>query len=141
MRDSRIDGATYFPFVRNQSYSQLSSKGAIALAMLGWHLSLLQYALLNGSNFPRLLMLDSPLSHVGHDATDSAFKDQQIVDAFYDLLLQLHRTRAGEFQIIVVDNRPPAAAGEMVAANFTRDPNQGRFGLIDDEQTPLPGDG
>lgn len=138
MRDSRFDQSTFRPMVRDQMYGELSSRGAVSLAIVAWHLAVLRYALERGSRFPRLLMLDSPLNHVGHDATDEAFKDQQIVDAFYKLLLELNRQRGTEFQILIVDNRPPAAANELVAVNFTRDPSAGRFGLIDDEHTPLP---
>ncbi len=138
MRDSRIDFATFRPMIRNQAYGELSSRGAVSLAIVAWHLAVLRYALENGSRFTRLLMLDSPLNHVGHDATDEAFKDQQIVDAFYKLLLDLNRTRGDDFQILIVDNRPPAAATELIAVNFTRDPSVGRFGLIDDEHPPLP---
>ena len=138
MRDSRIDSTSYHPVVRNQSYRQLSSKGAIALTMVSWHLSILRHALGQGSRFSKLLMFDSPLSHVGHDATDAAFKDQQIVDAFYEMLLVLHRDRGRDFQVIIVDNRPPPAASEMIAAKFTGDTTQGRFGLIDDEHPHVP---
>lgn len=138
MRDSCVDRATFRPMIRNQAYGELSSRGAVSLAIVAWHLAVLRYALENGSRFPRLLMLDSPLNHVGHDATDEAFKDQQIVDAFYALLLDLNRRRGDDFQVIIVDNRPPAAASELIAVNFTRDPSVGRFGLIDDEHPPLP---
>jgi hypothetical protein len=137
MRHSRIDPATYLPVVRNQPYGQLSSKGAIALVMVAWHLAVLRYALSPGSLVPRLLMLDSPLSQVGHDATDEQFKDQQIVDAFYTFLLKLHREQGSDFQVIIVDNRPPSSAAEMIAVTFTRDPAMGRFGLIDDEHPSL----
>lgn len=137
-RDSRVDAQTYRPVVRNQSYGQLSSKGAVALAMVAWHLAVLRYSLESRSRFPRLLMLDSPLSHVGHDSKDEQFKDQQIVEAFYASLLALHRSRGGEFQLVLVDNRPPEAAAEMVTVAFTRDPSVGRFGLIDDEHPSLP---
>lgn len=138
MRDARIDSATFLPRIRHQAYGELSSRGAVSLAIVAWHLAVLRFALDKGSRFPRLLMLDSPLSHVGHDATDEAFKDQQIVDAFYKLLLDLHRTKGADFQILLVDNRPPPTAKELIAVNFTRDPSAGRFGLIDDEHPPLP---
>jgi AAA domain len=137
MRDSRIDAESYHPVVRNQSYRQLSSKGAIALAMVSWHLAVLRYALGQRSRFPKVLMLDSPLSHVGHDASDAEFKDQQIVDAFYQMLLGLHHKHGPEFQLIIVDNRPPASADEMIAVEFTGDATRGRFGLIDDEHPPV----
>lgn len=138
MRDSRIDPVTFHPMVRNRAYGELSSRGAVSLAIVAWHLAVLRYALEKGSRFPRLLMLDSPLNHVGRDATDVAFKDQQIIDAFYKLLLDLDHGWKDEFQILMVDNRPPTEASELVAVTFTRDASQGRFGLIDDEHSELP---
>jgi hypothetical protein len=136
LEDARIDDQTYLPYVRNQPYPELQSKGAISLCVVAWHLGLLQYALNEHSRFPMLLMLDSPLNHVGHDSADPGFKDQQLVDAFYDFLWRLHSTRAKDFQLIICDNRPPASAEDMIAVRFTRDPALGRFGLIDDEHPP-----
>jgi hypothetical protein len=129
-----IDLSSYRPFVRGQPYPALSSKGAISLAVVAWHLAILEDALKvdSRSQFPLLLLFDSPLSHVGRAADDPEFRDQKLVDGFYAVLARLHK-RASEFQIFIVDNRPPAAAREMLAAEFTGDPAHGRYGLIDDE--------
>ncbi len=141
LRDAFVDDKSYLPFVRNQPYPELSSKGAISLAVVVWHLGLLEYALKTNSRsrYPRLLMLDSPLSHVGRGSDDPEFRDQKIVDAFYALLTKLH-ARANEFQIIMVDNRPPPAGKKFIAVEFTGDPSHGRYGLIDDEHPPLTAD-
>jgi hypothetical protein len=48
------------------------------------------------------------------------------------VLVRLHK-RASEFQLFIVDNHPPASAKEMLAVEFTGDPVNGRYGLIDDE--------
>lgn len=129
-----VDLASYRPFVRGQPYPELSSKGAISLAVVAWHLAVLEESLKGGSRsqFPLLLLLDSPLSHVGRDAADPEFRDQKLVDGFYAVLARLHK-RASEFQIFIVDNRPPASAREMLAIAFTGHPTNGRYGLIDDE--------
>jgi DNA repair exonuclease SbcCD ATPase subunit len=132
-RNPRIDRSTYLPFVREQPYSALSSSGAIALVVASWHLALLQVAIQEGTLHPRVLMLDSPLSHVGHDATDAQFKDQQIVEAFYAVLKRMHEASGSQFQLLVCDNRPPASARDLIQVEFTGDPEVGRFGLIDDE--------
>jgi hypothetical protein len=134
-----VDLASYRPFVRGQPYQELSSKGAISLAVVAWHLAVLEDALKAGSHlqFPLLLMLDSPLSHVGRAADDPEFRDQKLVDGFYAVLTRLHK-RASEFQVIVIDNRPPATANEMLAVSFTGNPASGRYGLIDDEHLAAP---
>jgi hypothetical protein len=118
---------------------ELSSKGAISLAVASWHLALMEYALKSesSSQFPCLLMLDSPLSHVGRDTSDPEFRDQKLVDGFYAVLARLHERR-DRFQILICDNRPPVAAREMVSVEFTGDPTVGRYGLVDDEHPPLP---
>ena len=58
LRDAFIDTETYLPFVRNQLYPKLSSKGAISLAVVAYHLAILEYALQpsSRSRFPRLLI-------------------------------------------------------------------------------------
>jgi AAA domain len=135
LRDAFVDATSYRPFVRAQPYPALSSRGAISLAVAAWHLALLEQALMPDSRslFPRLLMLDSPLSHVGRAADDPEFRDQKLVDGFYAVLTRLNK-RAADFQIFVCDNRPPAAAREMVSVEFTGNPAvEGRYGLIDDE--------
>ena len=75
------------------------------------------------------MILDSPLSNVGHDAKDDEFRDQQIVNAFYALLTDLNR-RLSAAQLLVCDNRPPADASSMVAVRFTGDETKGRVGLV-----------
>jgi hypothetical protein len=141
LHNAYIDQATYRPFVRGQAYPALSSKGAIALSVTLWHVALLEYAIKphSRSRFPRLLMLDSPLNHVGRAADDPEFRDQKLVDAFYTMLRRLHE-RAGEFQLIMVDNHPPPSARDLIAVEFTGKVGVGRYGLIDDEHPVLPPD-
>jgi len=134
LQDCRVDMRTYLPIVRGQPYRFLLSKGAVALAISAWHLAVLRYSLENNSLFPRFLMLDSPLMSVGRDAQDDAFRDQRIVDGFYDFLESLQRDHGDAFQVIIVDNRPPKSAEHFIAVEFTGDPRSGRFGLIDDEK-------
>jgi hypothetical protein len=93
----RVDDRAYIPIVRNQPYGELSSRGAIALAVTAWHIALLQYSLTAQTLFPGVFLLDSPLSNVGHDAADKAFRDQRIVDSFYAPLLNLHRSSGSSF--------------------------------------------
>jgi hypothetical protein len=134
LNDCRFDNRTYLPIVRGQSYRYLLSKGAVALSISAWHLAVLRYSIEGNSLFPRFLMLDSPLMSVGRDAQDPAFRDQRIVDGFYELLESLHRDHADAFQVIIVDNRPPKTAEQFIAVQFTGNPKSGRFGLIEDEK-------
>jgi hypothetical protein len=53
-------------------------------------------------------------------------------------MLNRFHERAGELQIIMVDNRPPASARKLVAVEFSGNPREGRYGLIDDEHPILP---
>lgn len=134
LRGASIDPTTYRPLVRDQSYVELRSKGAIALVLTSWHLALVRFSLGGGTSLhPKLLLLDSPLSHVGRHSADIAFRDQQIVDAFYRLFSELDESASADFQVILVDNRPPDSARQYVVVEFTGDPGQGRIGLVDDE--------
>jgi hypothetical protein len=133
LEGARIDPNTFRPIVRESEYGALSSKGAVSLVVTAWHFAMLKYALRRHSIFPMVLLLDSPLSHVGRDASDPDFKDQQMVDAFYALLADLDAAHGDEFQIIMCDNHPPAAGQNMVVVEFTATPGTGRVGLISDE--------
>ncbi|HYH98769.1 hypothetical protein [Hyalangium sp.] len=135
-RAADLDPATYRPRVRGQLYGELSSKGAISLAVTMWHFAVLTYSLEAESFFPNLLMLDSPLSHVGQDSSDPSFRDQLIVDAFFGILMRLHQAHREHCQIILTNNRPPEYCRELIAVEFTGIAGQGRYGLIDDEVPP-----
>lgn len=127
------DPGAYQPIVRGARYGAVSSKGAVSLIVSSWHLAMIRLALSAPSRHPMLLMLDSPLSHVGRDSADPEFKDQQMVDAFYQLLGELHRSAASAFQIVLCDNHPPSGEPSLIIEQFTRDPSLGRYGLIEDE--------
>ena len=135
LRDVRVDSTSYLPVVRGQHYGELSSRGAIALAVTGWHLAILEYFSVHPGLFPGLMILDSPLSNVGHDSADQEFRDQQIVNAFYVLLADLD-AQFKNAQLLVCDNRPPSAADSMVIVRFTGDEDSGRVGLVGKEPEP-----
>lgn len=135
LREVRVDATSYVPIVRGQHYGELSSRGAIALAVTGWHLAVLEYFADHPGLFPGLMILDSPLSNVGHDAADHEFRDQQIVNAFYVLLADLD-ARLKHTQLLVCDNRPPSGADSMVIVRFSGDDTKGRVGLVGKEAKP-----
>ena len=135
LRDVRVDAHSYVPVVRGQHYGELSSRGAIALAVTGWHLAVLRYFAAHPGLFPGLMILDSPLSNVGHDAADHEFRDQQIVNAFYVVLADLD-ARLKRTQLLICDNRPPSGTDSMVIVRFTGDETKGRVGLVGKEPKP-----
>ena len=128
-----VDDRTYRPLLRGAPYGLLSSNGAISLAVACWHLAFLFYGVAEHTSHPGLLLLDSPFSHVGKSDTDAEFRDQRIVEGFYEQLRTLHESIAPSFQLVIVDNRPPDSANQLVTVQFTRNPADGRYGLIDDE--------
>jgi hypothetical protein len=79
------------------------------------------------------MILDSPLSNVGHDAADH--DDQQIVNAFYVVLADLD-ARLKHTQLLICDNRPPSGPDSMVIVRFTGDETKGRVGLVGKEPKP-----
>jgi hypothetical protein len=81
------------------------------------------------------MILDSPLSNVGHDSADQEFRDQQIVNAFYVLLADLDALFKNA-RLLVCDNRPPSTADSMVIVRFTGDEGSGRVGLVGKESEP-----
>ena len=48
-------------------------------------------------------------------------------------LMALEREQ-GAAQVIVVDNTPPPVAAKYIVRSFTRDPDHGLYGLIDNEK-------
>lgn len=126
----------FIPELRGQTYSKLSSAGAISLVVSSFFLSILDRSMEKATNYPDLLMIDSPLNQLGRDQKDKDFKDQIMVDAFYAYLDSFSKKHS-EFQIILVDNRVPDGRRDLVTIEFTRNPNKGRFGLIDDQTENL----
>lgn len=128
-------GEDYLPRIRGEHYGELSSKGAISLAQTVWMLTILMYGYQVGSRFPGLVLLDSPLTAVGHDGSraDSDFIDDELVEGLFELLGKINAQASNSVQVLVIDNRPPASAVDLVRVEFTRRANIGRFGLIGDE--------
>lgn len=127
-------GEDFLPHLRGDLYGNLSSKGAISVVMSLWVLVMAQYGAEGSSAHPGLVLLDSPLGSVGRDHSDPEFKDEQLAQGFYKVLVEFHRDLASELQVIIVDNRPPQGFEQMYSVEFTRDPEKGRFGLINDEK-------
>lgn len=122
----------FIPCLRGEPYSVMSSLGAISLSVAGFFISLLERSMSKDSNFPRLLLLDSPLSHLGRDPQDSGFRDQEMVELFYKHIRKLKAAYGDDFQLILIDNKVPASAKDLVTLEFSGSSSKGRYGLIDD---------
>lgn len=133
---ARLDPQHYLPIVREQDYKEIRSNGAIALIQCSFHLAMLEYSLEKQSFFPKFLMLDSPLNHVGRDNSDPEFRDQKIVDAFYAYLSSLQQSHGSQMQLLVCDNSPPPSAKHLIRIEYTGERERGRYGLIEDEFPP-----
>lgn len=133
---ARLDPEHFIPIVRDQDYKEIRSNGAITLIQCAWEFALLDYALSEPSLLPTLLMLDSPLNHLGRNSSDPEFRDQQIVDLFYKYLDQVDKNHGKEMQIIICDNSPPLWARHLVNIEYSGKREEGRYGLIEDEYQP-----
>jgi hypothetical protein len=85
-------------------------------------------------------MVDSPqknLTHRGGQPGDE-YTSSAIVTAVYDHLMKWADGPGQGFQLIVVDNEPPAAAEHLVVKRYSLNPNRPPYGLIDDEMGARP---
>ena len=142
------------PVVRGKLYDRVGSSGAMTLIALAWQLSIYEEAVENGSGHPGFLLIDSPqknlrrgaVASVGaDDSSDDGHADDAaiarnsatIVDRIY-AHIEHWLARHPEGQIIVVDNEPPARAQQDVVVEFSADPDDPPYGLIDNEDGRTP---
>ncbi|RSM59709.1 hypothetical protein DMB66_26980 [Actinoplanes sp. ATCC 53533] len=88
-----------------------------------------------GAHHPGFLLIDTPQKNLGGKAAadDEEFADVHLVERFYQHVLSWLDGPGRGAQIVIVDNTPPPIAEPHIAVRFTRDPDHGRFGLIDNE--------
>src|SRR6266511_2315108 len=122
------------PSARLRPYRNASSGGQV-LQTLAWILAIFEVAYEQDGHHPGFLLIDTPQKNLGGRAAadDEEFADVHLVEHFYTHILDWLAGPGRGAQIIVVDNTPPAVADRHVVVRFTRDPNRGKYGLIDNE--------
>ena len=122
------------PHVRMRSYLSASSGGQVLLS-LAWILAIFELAYEQGMHHPGFLLIDTPQKNLGGKAAtnDQEFADVRLVERFYRHIINWLDGDGRGAQMIIVDNTPPPIAEPYVAVEFTRNPDLGRFGLIDNE--------
>jgi hypothetical protein len=74
-------------------------------------------------------VLDSPLlAYYAPESEEDSLVGSDLKVRFYDYLASNHR----ESQIIIIENEHPPSdlAGEVVMTDFTKNPNEGRYGFF-----------
>jgi hypothetical protein len=121
--------------VRDVSYKNIGSAGAMTLIALAWQLSLFELAVDEGYPHPGFLMIDSPQKNLTPEggARDDEYGDPAIGSHVWDHLLAVTKRMGEQAQLLVVDNRPRPQADEAVVVRYTGVPGEGLYGLIDNE--------
>jgi hypothetical protein len=127
--------AKLVPHARGRSYHAASSGGRV-LQTLAWMLAVYEVAYETNADHPGFLLIDTPQKNLGGAAAtkDEEFADVHLVEHFYEHILRWLSSKGQGAQIVIVDNTPPPIAEPHVVVRFTRDPNRGRYGLIDNEK-------
>jgi hypothetical protein len=112
-----------------------TSSGAQTLVSVCWQLAV--FELLNEvrQSHPGHLIIDSIQKGMAQQPTpggDDRFSDPAIVERLYRHIRTWTEARAGEAQVIIVDNSPPDSQRDILAIEFTRDPSRPPTGLIHD---------
>lgn len=145
------------PVVRGKLYHRVGSSGAMTLVALAWQLTIFEETLEEGQGHPGFLLIDSPQKNLRRgsrpqsaanniDGDDEAVDDEiaaqltTIVDRIYDHITTWLR-RHPEAQIIMVDNEPPTRVADDVIVEYSADPENPPYGLIDDEDGRARPDG
>ena len=149
----RISESTFAPVIRGRDYYKITSGGLRTIASIGHLLSILDFALDNDVNHPRLLMIDTVGKYLGKttstkylEETDSnADNEEGISDPIkykniYEKILDtVDKTENNDSkcQVILVDNDVPEAFVERykcyIVAHYSSKGVDGlKTGLIDD---------
>ena len=106
-------------------------KGLRAITHAAVTIGLLEYCQENSLPHPGFVVLDSPLLAYFKPEGDEdiALQGSDLKERFYDYLVRHH---GQESQVIIIENQhPPAGIEDRLALTvFTRNPSEGRFGLL-----------
>jgi hypothetical protein len=126
----------FIPIVRGVPYREIGSKGAKTLASIAWALSIYELALERDAPHPGFLMIDSPqqgLRPEGATAGDE-FAHAEIGERVWLRLVQSATSMPQDPQLIVVDNLPRPVGQPYTIVEYTGEPGQHPYGLIDNEE-------
>ncbi|MED0901384.1 hypothetical protein [Bacillus nitratireducens] len=138
-----ISATTFLPIVRGKNYVELTSGGLRTVVSVGFLLSMLKYSLLNNTNMPSFLMIDTLGKYLGkikadeiEDEASEELNDPNKYSKMYEYLLEMTKDKE-DIQIIVVDNEIPLNMHEelknKIVKRFGRMKVDGmEIGLIDD---------
>ncbi|KXF53112.1 DNA recombination protein RecN [Rhodococcus sp. SC4] len=121
------------PHMRGTSYRDASSGGRTLISM-AWALAIFEIAWESGASHPGFMMIDSPQKNLGQGKDrDVEFADSIAVDGVYKHLNAWLDGPGAGAQILIVDNAPPAMAGDDVVIRFSGRADVPPYGLISDE--------
>jgi hypothetical protein len=88
-----------------------------------------------GQAHPGFLMIDSPQKNLmPESAVDGdEFADPAIPRRVWQHIIDWTQSMGPAAQVIIVDNRPPATAGEHVVVRYSGRTDEPPYGLIDEE--------
>lgn len=125
----------FVPYVRDVSYRDIGSAGAMTLISLAWQLALFELAVEGGHPHPGFLMIDSPQKNLTPEGgtREDEFSDPAIGAHVWHHLIGLSERLNNRAQLLIVDNRPRPEAEPAVVVQYTGVPGEDPYGLIDNE--------
>jgi predicted nuclease with TOPRIM domain len=104
-------------------------KGFRAITHAAMTIGLMEFCKDRNLSHPGFVVLDSPLlAYYAPESEEDSLVGSDLKVRFYDYLASNHR----ESQIIIIENEHPPSdlAGEVVMTDFTKNPNEGRYGFF-----------
>lgn len=126
---------SFTPHVRDLSYRDIGSAGAMTLIALAWELALFELAVEEGYPHPGFLMIDSPQKNLTPEggAREDEYGDPAIGSHVWDHLINFSERMGERAQLLIVDNRPRLQADASVVVRYTAVRDAPPYGLIDNE--------
>ncbi|EOL8851565.1 AAA family ATPase [Klebsiella michiganensis] len=131
--------------VRDKILTELTSGGVRTITSLSTYMSFLIFSIINDSNIPSFLMIDTPGNNIGRYRTvntngDEIASDQKIYERVYEQLYKIYELankKERKFQVIIVDNDLAEFAANRpnefhIAKRFSKHDSNYDYGLIND---------
>lgn len=126
----------FTPIVRGVPYRNIGSKGAKTLTAIAWVLVIYELAIERKAPHPGFLMIDSPQQGLRPEGAGGGdeFVHEEIGERVWERLIQSATSTPNDPQLVVVDNLPRAAGQPYKVMDYTGEPGQHPYGLIDNEE-------